>query len=96
MSVPAAHSPLPHPLMLGISLLAAGSGAVAVVTYFTLYATMPIRIDRVEEVNKIQDSKLTAMQEDAIQRREILAAAAATLQQIDARTRRIEDRILSK
>lgn len=82
--------------MLAISLIAAGSGAVAVVTYFTLYATMPIRIERVEEVNKVQDSKLTAMQEDAMQRREMLAAAAATLQQIDQRTRRIEDKILSK
>lgn len=96
MTSTAAHSPLPHPLMLAISLIAAGSGAVAVVTYFTLYATMPIRIERVEEVNKVQDSKLTAMQEDAMQRREMLAAAAATLQQIDQRTRRIEDKILSK
>jgi len=96
MSVPAAHSPLPHPLMLGISLLAAGSGAVAVVTYFTLYATMPIRIERVEEVNKVQEIALKEMQQDAMQRREVLAAAMATLQQIDLRTKRIEDRILSK
>jgi len=82
--------------MIGIGLIAAGSGAVALVSYFTLYASMPIRIDRVEEINKVQDSKLTAIQEDAMQRREILAAAAATLQQIDQRTRRIEDKILSK
>jgi hypothetical protein len=96
MSATATHSPLPHPLMIVIGLIAAGSGAVALVSYFTLYASMPIRIDRVEEINKVQDSKLTAMQEDAMQRREILAAAAATLQQIDQRTRRIEDKILSK
>jgi hypothetical protein len=96
MSLTATQSPLPHPLALAISLIAAGSGAVAVVTYFTLYASMPIRIERVEEVNKVQEAKLTAIQEDAIQRREILAAAAATLQSIDQRTRRIEDRILSK
>jgi hypothetical protein len=82
--------------MLGISLLAAGSGAVAVVTYFTLYATMPIRIERVEEVNKVQEIALKEMQQDAMQRREVLAAAMATLQQIDLRTKRIEDRILSK
>jgi hypothetical protein len=92
----APHSPLPHPLMILIGFIAAGSGAVALVSYFTLYASMPIRIDRVEEINKVQDAKLTAMQEDAMQRREILAAAAATLQQIDQRTRRIEDKILSK
>jgi hypothetical protein len=47
-------------------------------------------------VNEVQEIALKEMQQDAMQRREVLAAAMATLQQIDLRTKRIEDRILSK
>lgn len=53
-------------------------------------------MDRVEEANKLQDSKLGEMQADAMQRREMLAAALATLSQIDQRCKRIEDHIISK
>ena len=89
-------APLPHPLTLAISLIAAGSGAAALYTFFALYSALPLRMDRVEEANKGQDAKLAEIQADAMQRREMLAAAVATLQQIDQRTKRIEDRILSK
>jgi len=89
-------APLPNPLTLVISLVAAGSGAAALFTYFSLYAALPLRLERVERVNEVQEIALKEMQQDAMQRREVLAAAMATLQQIDLRTKRIEDRILSK
>jgi hypothetical protein len=76
--------------------MGACAGGVALLTYFTVYAVLPTRMEKVEKTNEVQDAKLTAIQEDAMQRREMLAAAAATLQQIDQRTKRIEDRILSK
>ncbi len=96
MSSPSAPVALPHPIILAGTLMGACAGAVALLTYFTVYAVLPTRMEKVEKVNEIQDSKLVAIQEDAMQRREMLAAAAATLQQIDQRTKRIEDRILSK
>lgn len=89
-------APLPHPLTLAISLIAAGSGAAALFTFFALYSALPLRMDRVEEANKLQDSKLGEIQADAMQRREMLAAALATLSQIDQRCKRIEDHIISK
>lgn len=85
---------LPHPLMLTLSGVGACAGAVALLTYFTVYAVLPARMERVEETNKVQDVKIAEMQADNAQRREILAAALATLQQIDQRTKRIEDHIL--
>jgi ABC-type Na+ efflux pump permease subunit len=91
-----ASAPIPHPLALAISLIAAGSGVAALFTYFSLYAALPLRLERVERVNEVQEIALKEMQQDAMQRREVLAAAMATLQQIDLRTKRIEDRILSK
>lgn len=89
-------SPAPHPIVLVGTMLGACAGGVALLTYFTVYAVLPSRMEKVEKINEVQDTKLTAMQEDAMQRREVLAAAMATLQQIDLRTKRIEDRILSK
>jgi hypothetical protein len=89
-------APLPNPLTLAVSLIAAGSGAAALFTFFSLYSALPLRLERVEKVNEVQEVALREMQQDAMQRREMLAAAAATLQQIDQRTKRIEDRILSK
>ena len=95
MNTPSA-SPAPHPIVLAGALMGACAGGVALLTYFTVYAVLPTRMEKVEKTNEVQDAKLTAIQEDAMQRREMLAAAAATLQQIDQRTKRIEDRILSK
>ena len=89
-------SPLPHPLTLGIALLSAGSGAAALWTFLSLYSALPLRMERVEKLNESQDARLTELQSEAAQRREVLAAAMATLTQIDMRTRRIEDRILAK
>lgn len=89
-------TPLPHPIVLAGTMLGACAGGVALLTYFTVYAVLPTRVEKIEKANEVQDAKLTAIQEDAMQRREMLAAAAATLQQIDQRTKRIEDRILSK
>jgi hypothetical protein len=85
---------LPHPIMLTLSGVGACAGAVALLTYFTVYAVLPARIERVEESNKLQDAKINEIQVDNAQRRELLAAALATLQQIDQRTKRIEDHIL--
>jgi hypothetical protein len=87
-------SPLPHPLTLVISLVAACSGAAALFTFFSLYSALPLRMDRVERLNDSQDAKITEIQQDNAQRREILAAALATLQQIDQRTQRIETKLL--
>ena len=91
-----ATAPIPHPLALAISLIAAGSGVAALFTYFTLYAALPLRLERVEKMNETQDIALKEMQQDAMQRREVLAAAMATLTQIDNRTKRIEARLDSK
>jgi hypothetical protein len=51
-------------------------------------------MDRVERLNESQDARIAEIQQDAAQRREILAAALATLQQIDQRTQRIETKLL--
>jgi hypothetical protein len=85
---------LPHPLTLVISLVAACSGAAALFTFFSLYSALPLRMDRVERLNESQDARISEIQQDAAQRREILAAALATLQQIDQRTQRIETKLL--
>jgi hypothetical protein len=53
-------------------------------------------MERVEKLNESQDARLAELQSEAAQRREVLAAAMATLTQIDMRTRRIEDRILAR
>jgi len=87
-------SALPHPVALTLSGIGACAGAVALLTYFTVYSVLPKRMDMVEENNKFQDVKIAEIQQDAAQRREMLAAALATLQQIDQRTKRIEDHIL--
>jgi hypothetical protein len=87
-------TPLPHPLTLVISLVAACSGAAALFTFFSLYSALPLRMDRVERMNESQDARIAEIQQDAAQRREILAAALATLQQIDQRTQRIESKLL--
>ncbi|OBQ41406.1 MAG: hypothetical protein AN484_20995 [Aphanizomenon flos-aquae WA102] len=87
-------TPLPHPLTLVISLVAACSGAAALWTFFSLYSALPLRMDRVEKLNESQDARISEIQADNAQRREILAAALATLQQIDQRTKRIEDKLL--
>jgi hypothetical protein len=91
-----ASSPLPHPAVLALSAVAACSGAAALFTFFSLYSALPLRMERVEKLNESQDARLSELQSEAAQRREVLAAAMATLTQIDQRTRRIEDRILSK
>jgi hypothetical protein len=85
---------LPHPVSLTLSGIGACAGVVALLTYFTVYSVLPNRMDKVEEANKMQDSKIAEIQQDNAQRRELLAAALATLQQIDQRTKRIEDHIL--
>jgi hypothetical protein len=51
-------------------------------------------MDKVEKANEMQDARIAEMQQDNAQRREMLAAAVATLQQIDQRTKRIEDKLL--
>lgn len=94
MSAAATHSPLPHPLMIFIGLIAAGSGAAALYTFFSLYSALPLRMQQVEKMNESQDAKIAEIQRDNAQRREILAAALATLQQIDQRTQRIESVLL--
>ena len=85
---------LPHPFSLALSAIGAGAGIVACLTYFTVYAVLPTRMDKVEKANEMQDAKIAEMQQDNAQRREMLAAALATLQQIDQRTKRIEDKLL--
>ena len=87
-------APLPHPLTLVISLVAACSGAAALWTFLSLYSALPLRMDRVEKLNESQDARISEIQQDNAQRREILAAALATLQQIDQRTQRIETKLL--
>jgi hypothetical protein len=51
-------------------------------------------MDRVEHMNESQDARIAEIQADNAQRREILAAALATLHQIDQRTQRIETKLL--
>ena len=87
-------APLPNPLTLVISLVAAGSGAAALFTYFSLYAALPLRLERVEKMNEVQDASISEILRDNAQRREAIAAALATLQQIDQRTQRIETKLL--
>jgi len=85
---------LSHPVTLALSGVGAAAGIVACLTYFTVYAVLPNRMDKVEKANELQDARISEMQQDNAQRREMLAAALATLQQIDLRTKRIEDKLL--
>jgi hypothetical protein len=87
-------TPLPHPFTIVVTTIGAGAGFVALLTYFTVYAVLPARMEKVERRDEFQDTQIAEIQRDNAQRREVLAAALATLQQIDQRTKRIEDHIL--
>jgi hypothetical protein len=68
-----------------------GNGIVVILAAVAGIIIIPWRVSSIEEHDKLQDSRLAAIEQDAAQRRELLASVAATVMQIDQRTRRIED-----
>jgi uncharacterized membrane protein len=68
-----------------------GNGIVVILAAVAGIVIIPWRVSSIEEHDKLQDSRLAAIEQDASQRRELLASVAATVQSIDLRTRRIED-----
>ena len=72
------------PVLLG------GHGLVVIIAAIAGIVYIPYRVTLIEEHDRAQDSRLAAIEQDAAQRRELLASVAATVMQIDQRTRRIE------
>ena len=70
-----------------------GNGIVVIFCAVAGIIIIPWRVSSIEEHDRLQDSRLAAIETDAAQRRELLASVAATVMQIDQRTRRIEDAI---
>ena len=68
-----------------------GNGLVVIIAAIAGIVYIPYRVTSIEEHDRAQDSRLAAIETDAAQRRELLASVAATVMQIDQRTRRIED-----
>jgi len=77
-----------------LPLLGGLSGVAALCTIFWSYALLPTRVAALEEGHKSQEARLSAIEIDNSQRREALATALALIQQIDSRTRRIEDHLI--
>ena len=68
-----------------------GHGLLAILVALAGIIYIPFRVSLIEEHDRAQDSRLAAIEQDAAQRRELLASVAATVQSIDLRCRRIED-----
>ena len=77
-------------------LVGGGNGLIAIVIAIAGIVYIPFRVASIEEHDKLQDSRLIAIESDAAQRRELLASVAATVQSIDLRCRRIEDALIKK
>lgn len=77
------------------AVFSGGNGFVVLGTALVAIAYVPYRITTIEDHDKVQDARLLAIETDAMQRRELLASVAAIVSQIDARTRRIEDRLIT-
>ena len=77
-------------------IFSGGNGFVILGTVLVAIAYVPYRVTTIEEHDKLQDARLTAIEADAAQRRELLASVAATVQSIDLRCRRIEDALIKK
>lgn len=71
------------------------AGIVALIGFLSFWAVIPERVNKLEAHDKEQDHTLSVLQEDSAQRRELLAGALATLAQINDRTKRIEDHLIS-
>jgi hypothetical protein len=71
-----------------------GAGVIALYGFASSFMLLPSRVDRVEEVNKSQNSEIAEIRNDAAQRRELLATALAMITQINDRTKRMEDYLL--
>jgi hypothetical protein len=78
------------------ALIGGGGGFVAIIGFFTIYLAMPSRVERLEAYDKAHDTQITELRNDAAQRRELLAAAIATMTEINDRTKRIETHLLQE
>jgi len=85
----------PNFIMRHLPLLGGLSGVAAFGAIFWSYALLPTRVTMIEEINKQHETRLSAIELDNSQRREALATALALIQQIDSRTRRIEDHLIA-
>jgi len=77
-------------------IFSGGNGIVVILAAIAGIIIIPWRVSSIEEHDKLQDSRLAAIESDAAQRRELLASVAATVMQINERTRRIEDALTPK
>lgn len=77
-------------------LIPAITGIMALIGFVAFWAVIPEKVARLETHDKEQDHALELIQADSAQRRELLAGALATLAQINDRTKRIEDHLISE
>lgn len=70
------------------------AGFVALVGFLSFWAVIPDRVQKLENTDKEHSTEIRILRDDASQRREILAAAMATLSQINERTKRLEDHLI--
>jgi len=93
-----AHSKSPVVTILRewLPVFGGGAGVLALYGFASSFMLLPSRVDKVEEVNKGQTIEIVELRNDAVARREVLAAAVATLTQINDRTKRIEDALIQR
>jgi hypothetical protein len=70
------------------------AGFVALIGFLSFWAVIPERVNKLELNDREQAIEIRSIRDDNAQRREMLAAALATLQQIDDRTKRLEDHLI--
>jgi uncharacterized coiled-coil protein SlyX len=78
------------------SIVGSLTGVVALLGFVSFWAVIPERVTRLEIHDRDQDRVIETIQQDSAQRRELLAGAMATLAQINDRTKRIEDHLVSE
>ena len=72
------------------------TAVLALVGFISFWAVIPEKVSRLETHDKDQDQLIRTLQDDSVQRRELLAGALATLALINDRTKRMEDFLLQE
>lgn len=77
-----------------IPLVSGLSGVVALFGWLGFIYVIPEKVANLEKSDRDQTMEIRLIKEDSSQRREVLAAAMATLTQINERTKRLEDHLI--
>ena len=84
----------PYSWLAYAPILSGISGVIALVGWIGFIAVIPERVSKLEVSDRDQTADIRMLRDDAVQRREILASAMATLTQINERTKRLEDHLI--